>query len=71
MRLCTLSYLHRPGKPVRKHQRSYVLIWEVCPKGLHYDESSYARDERHLLAGVDEVIRLLTENGLTVAAFRS
>jgi hypothetical protein len=55
---------------VWKHQGNYVLTWEECPKGAQYNESSYTRDERYLLASVDEVIRFLIENGLTVETFR-
>ncbi len=55
---------------VWKHQGSYVLTWEECPNGQQSDEASYTRDERHLLASLDEVIRFLTENRLTPAVFR-
>ena len=54
---------------VWKHQGGYVLTWEECPKGGQYDESNYTRDERHLLASVDEVFRFLTDNGLSLATF--
>ena len=55
---------------VWKHQKTFVLTWEECPTGGQYDESSYTRDQRHVLASVDEVFQFLVDNGLTVDAFR-
>ena len=55
---------------VWKHQETFVLTWEECPKGGQYDESSYTRDQRHVFASVDEVFRFLDDNGLAVETSR-
>lgn len=55
---------------VWRHQEAFILTCEECPAGGQYDESPYTRDERYVLASVDEVFRYLADNGLGVGEFR-
>ncbi len=51
------------------HEGTYVLTWEECPPGEQYDEATYTRDERHVFAGIPEVLDFISSNGFDVELF--
>jgi hypothetical protein len=45
-------------------------MWEECPAGEQYDESTYTRDERHAFESVEQLIAFLTREGLRPEDFK-
>ncbi len=52
-----------------KFENSLILTWEECPAGNQYDESSYTRDERHVFANTEDLLRFLETNGVKIETF--
>ncbi len=53
-----------------RHQWRFILTWEECRDGDQFNENAYTRDERHVFASPEDVLRFVEQNGFPASAFR-
>ncbi|MBQ4831570.1 hypothetical protein J8L84_20030 [Alteromonas sp. MMG017] len=52
-----------------KYENKYVLTWEVYPKGMFHDESTYLKDDIHNFDCSRTLINFIKTNGFDLSKF--